>query len=486
MKIYKLLVLGIFSFLIFSCSKDINDRTSAEFLSAYMKENKNVVLFGKVDFKQILEKADYKNIPKLSVLLKSEMAQFEKAIDLQQSVHFALEGPFEEDGTPSKVIAFMRVTNSDSLASKISSLGLMMEKDGDMKFVQENDVTIGVKKNIAILITKKSTNGKKYDGKKELLEAFKKTEDDLSEGKTDQILAQKSDITLGVNLQNLYESSSTSLEKLPENKKKEFAALMKDSYFQSTISFEKGQAVMKTENLFSNELMNRMFLNEDPSAKIISKLGKGNARLGLAMNFDMQKLESFLEDFAPEFMESLVEGNFQLQMASSTLGDKPLSNLMSGVLGMVMVGDLMKDGSLVPEANIYMGLGKKGKDVSELLKSLAPGGSDIFGMKYTINEKEIIVSSGKSTDTKLKIPQFAASFGKKGITAFMNFDGMDVKSLDLDDEMKFIYAIQNISMSADNKGSELILKGKKSSENILKQMMDVYVKDIEKTIGEIN
>jgi hypothetical protein len=482
MKKILLLLNVVLIFTIVSCSKDVKNRTSAEYLSAYMKDNKNVVLFGKIDIKQILEKADYKNIPKVSVLLKSEMSQFEKAVDLNQSIHFAMEGPFEKDGTPANLIAFMRVNNADSLASKISSFGLMMEKEGEMKYTQENDLSVGIKENIAIVITRKG----KYDGKKALLEAFTKAENDLSEGKVDQILAKKGDITMGVSLQNLYASSNTSLSNLSATKKKEFEALVNDSYLQSSISFETGQAVIESQNLFSSELMNRMFMKEDAAASIISKLGKGNARLGIAMNFDMQKMETFLDDFAPEFKKELTSSNMQMQLFSSTLGDKPLTNLFGGKLGLVMVGDMMRDGSLVPEANIYMQLGNKGKEVSEMMKSFFPAGSDVFGMKSVISEKEVLISSGKSTNSKLVIPQFANQFGKSGFTAFMNFDGMDVKSMDLDDELKFIYAIQNITVSMDNAGSKMVIKGKNQKQNILKQMMDIYVKDLEKTIGEIN
>lgn len=468
-------------FLLFSCSKDVNNRTSAEYLSAYMKDNKNVVLFGKVDIKQILEKADYKNIPKVSVLLKGEMSQFENAIDLTQSVHFALEGPFNQDGSPENLVAFIKVKNADSLASKISSLGQMMQKDGDMKFAQDNDVTIGIKQNLAIFISK----SKDYDGKVALKEAFEKCNNDLSEGKVDKILAKKGDILMGISFENLYGTSNTSLSNLPGNKKKELQALVKDSYMQSTISFENGQAVMNSENLFSTELMKRMFFDEDASASILSKLGKGNARLGMAMNFDMQKMESFLDDFAPEYKKDMIAGNFQLQMASSTLGDKPLTNLLSGKLGMVMLGDLKQDGSMVPETNMYVGLGNKGKEVSTMLKSLSSNGSDIFGIKTIINEKEVILTTGKSTTNKLIIPNFASNFGKKGITAFMNFDGLDLKSMDLED-MKFLYALQNILISADNMGASIVIKGKNSQQNILKQIVEIYVKDLEKSIGALN
>jgi len=174
MKKLSLLTLITAMFIAISCSKDSKNKTASEFLSSYMKDNKNVVVFGKMDMKSILEKADYKNIPKVSVLLNSEMKDYENSVDLSQGINFALEGPFEKDGTPSRLVAFVRVKNADSLASKIGSLGMMMEKSGDMKFSQDNDVSIGIKENLAIVVVRSG----KYDGKEELDAAFKKCEND--------------------------------------------------------------------------------------------------------------------------------------------------------------------------------------------------------------------------------------------------------------------------------------------------------------------
>ncbi|MFN5415842.1 MAG: hypothetical protein ACK5B9_02220 [Flavobacteriia bacterium] len=470
-----------FALLITSCSGDLEDRTASEFLSAYMKDNKNVVLFGKVDAKQILEKAEYKSIPKLSVLLKSEMKQYESALELNDGVCFAMEGPFDQNGNPAQLLAFVKVRNADSLASKVSSLGLPVQVSGDLEFVQENEVTIGIKENLAIVITKSG----KYDGKAALAEAFKKAEQDVSEGKVDQILAEKGDILMGASFENLYASSNTSLNKLNAQKKQEFEALVKDSYLQATVSFEKGQAVMEMKNLFSNELMNRMFMKEDPSASILAKLGKGNARVGLAMNLDMNKMETFLEDFAPNYKQDLIDGDFSLQMAASVLGDKPFTNLLSGKLGFVMTGNPTADGSFVPETNIHIGLGKKGNEVKDMVLGFFPS-DGVFGMKVQANAKEINVSSGNTSAAKLLIPGFANSFGKKGATAFVNFDGLDMKSFDLDEGGKFVYALQNILLTADNNGAKMIVKGKKANQNILKQIVDVYISDLEETIGNIN
>ncbi|MCE3296957.1 MAG: hypothetical protein K0R65_2671 [Crocinitomicaceae bacterium] len=481
MRKYTFLITIVAAFFMLSCSGDLSDRTAQEYLSAYMKDNKQVVLFGKIDAKQILEKADYKNIPKAAVLLKSEMQQYEAALDLSQGICFALEGPFAKDAAPSKFLAFVKVKSMDSLTSKITSLGLMMEEEGDMKFTQDNDVSIGVKEHLAIFITKKGN----YDGKVALKEAFEKTEQDPSEGKIEKILSQKGDILMGVSFQNLYATSNTSLEELPPAKKKQFEALVNDSYIQSRISFEKGQAVFESQNLFSKELMDRMFFQEDPGAAILAKLGKGNARLGVTMNMDMNKMESFVDDFAPDFKRSLSRLSFQMQLIMSSLGDKPLTNLLNGQLGLVMVGDMMRDGSLVPDANIYIGLGNKGKDVSEALAAFLPK-DGLYGMHVNVNDKEVYIASGGSDAKELSIPAFAAEFGKKGVTAFINFDGMDMESLGLRNEGKALYAFRHIMVTVDNNGSQMIITGKNPDENILKQVVNVYVKDLEKSIGAIN
>ncbi|MGV3630568.1 MAG: hypothetical protein ACO1O6_05160 [Bacteroidota bacterium] len=481
MRKYTFLIAIVSTFFMFSCSGDLADRSAQEYLSAYMKDNKQVVLFGKIDARQILEKADYKNIPKAAVLLKSEMQQYEAALDLSQGVCFALEGPFGHDAAPSRLLAFVKVKNMDSLTSKITSLGLMLEEEGDMKFTQENDVSIGVKEHLAIFITKKG----QYDGKVALKEAFDKSEQDPSEGKVEKILNQKGDILMGVSFQNLYATSNTSLSDLPPAKKKQFEALVNDSYIQSRISFENGQAVFESENLFSKELMDRMFFKEDPGAGILARLGKGNARLGVTMNMDMNKMESFLDDFAPDFKRNLSRASFQMQLIMSSLGDKPLTNLLNGQLGLVMVGDMMQDGSLVPDANIYIGLGNKGKDVSETLSAFLPK-DGVYGMQVKVNDKEVSISSGKTTDKELSIPAFAADFGKKGATAFINFGGIDMQSFGLRNEAKALYAFEHVMITVDNHGSKMIIKGKNPHENILKQIVNVYVKDLERSIGEIN
>jgi len=69
MRIKQFIALAIAAIFIVSCSSSIKDRTSEELLLAYLKDNKDVFVFGRVDVKAILEKTDYRNIPKINVLL---------------------------------------------------------------------------------------------------------------------------------------------------------------------------------------------------------------------------------------------------------------------------------------------------------------------------------------------------------------------------------------------------------------------------------
>lgn len=490
MRIKQIIALAFIAIFIFSCSSDIKDRTSKELLLAYLKDNKDVFVFGRVDVKAILEKTDYRNIPKVNVLLIEEMKQYESALALDQGVHFAIEGSIDQANSEAIGLGFVKVKNADSLANKIGSLGLMMSDVKGMKFVQNNDVSIGIKDEMAIFYTKSG----KYNGKAALEKAFKKCGEDLASGKAEEILNQPGDILAAINYENIINSGEKMMANLSKAKVKEIKALMADSYYYGTISFEKGQAVLEAKSMLSAEMMNRMMMKDDPSASILQKLGKGKARFGFAMNMDVVKYDNFINDFYPEAMNQLSQMNFQLQMTLATLGDKPFSALLNGKLGAVLVGDAISDGSFVPEVNFHLGLGNKGKVLSEMLgaftmgqKPDADGFVSMNGMAIKVNEQEITGHSEKTANyDKLVIPAFAENFGKKGVTGFIDLDGLDLKSLDLDEGAKFIYAIKNIYFEGGNEGFKMVIKGKKDQDNILKQMVDVYVDDIKQKIGLLN
>ena len=122
-----------------SCGKNEN-RPIEEYVSAFLNENENVVAFGKADLKSILDDMDYASIPKFGLIMKSQVKDFEKCVNLKSSVYYALEGPFLEDGTPTTTLAFIEVKNADSLSSQLSIQGFDMEEDGDLRYFEKRRV----------------------------------------------------------------------------------------------------------------------------------------------------------------------------------------------------------------------------------------------------------------------------------------------------------------------------------------------------------
>ena len=87
---------------------------------------------------------------------------------------------------------------------------------------------------------------------------------------------------------------------------------------------------------------------------------------------------------------------------------------------------------------------------------------------------------------KLMMPSGTGNFGKSGITAFINFEGLNLKSFELDEGQEVLYLIKYVTLEMDDNGSVIIIKAKKGNENLLKQAVDVLVKQFAGKIGEIS
>ena len=468
------LILGLL--LIASCNNK-KDSVLIDSVSSFIEGNQKVVSFGSVDYNQILDKAEYKSIPKLNKILETELNRLGNSIDTKQPVYFALEGPFDSRGNPEAFYAFFDVVNVDSLAERLSSSGLFIETDGKMKYSADGDLAIGAKGNLAILITKKE----KYDGKIALQEAFKQIETKKDHDKISKLLKKDGDLVLTANLENLYGSSNTDLSKLDEGKKKELNDMMKNSYVQTTLNFEKGKIVLKSENQFSDALQKRMVFNDKSNVKIEDNLGTGEAKIGVSFDFNMAKLESFIDDFAPDLKKELTRNRPEAAIAMMVLGDNPLTKVFSGYGGAVIVGTPGM-GSFVPDINFNVGIGKEGKGIFELMLNQSK-----TEYVYTITDTDLIAktpNSGKES-TKLVMPDCAKNFGKGGITGFIDVKGLNVQAFGLPSQYNAVNLIESITFEYNNKGGEFVINFFNKDQNVLKQTIDLYVKDIEKTINSL-
>lgn len=474
MSLKRLFSLFIACLFLFSCS-DKAGRPVKEAVSAFIKEHDNIVSFGTVDIQSILDKAEYKSIPKVGALIEERLRN---VLNTKSPVYFAMEGPFDRNGNPAATFAFVDVANKDSLVELLGSSGLYMEESGDMKYNLNSDVSIGVRGNLAILVVKKE----EYDGKALLAAAFGETQGNVSGGRTDKLLAKKNDINVNLVLEKLYGTSNTDLAKLDEVKQNEIREMAKDSYFHANINFEKGKMTLNTENMFSAALQKRMFFKDDNQGSVKGKLGKGKACLGVASNFDIAKVESYIDDFAPQIKDKIFDSRTEISLAAMLLGDHPLAKVFNGVAGLVVVGDPRMTG-FVPEVNLNIGLGPEGKPFANVAASALLGKR----FNYVVTDTDLLASSpnagaGQST---LIIPECGKDFGKEGLTAFADFADMDLQSFGLPMQYKYIGIIKNITFRMNNDRGELVVSALDPEKNILKQIVDLYIKDIEKQVSAV-
>ena len=467
--------------LLFSCGGNQDNRPLKEYVSAFLAENESIIAFGKADLNTMLNKSDYKSIPKLGVILDAELKAYQGILNRKTPAYFALEGPLLEDGAPTTSYVFLEVVNADSLAKKLTQQGFDLNTSGDFQFFQSGDISLGIRNNLAVLISKKED----FDGEKLLTQTFDKVKQDVSGGKMDKILSVQSDLVIGMNISNLYTTSATDLSDLSEEKQKKLKDMVADSYIQTTISFDNGAAILETKNLFSKILQSKLFFKSDATSSIISNLGTGKPTLGLSMNIDMKKLQAFMDEYSPNTLKDFAEimgGEFQMALAMG--GDAGLAGLINGQLAGVMVGEPNAQEGL-SDFNLFVGLGNNGRTLAEGFQSLLSNGM----AKVELNKKGLSAFSSLKyvpiPGENIDVPKGCEVFGKKGITAFVNFEGVDLTSFELEDEQKLIYLIKYVTFEMDEHGSKLLIRVKNGKENVLKQIVDLLVVDLSEKISKI-
>lgn len=482
----KSLIFSIFAIsgilLISSCSSDSTERDAAEATSALIEGNEKIVAFGHISAMNMLNNADYKSIPKVNTILGSVLGNWKKGLEIDKPIYYALEAPFSQDGTPETVYALINIKHEDSLASIISEMGYALDKDGDLSYHQENDVTFGIRNKLLIIISKPGD----YDGKAKIKEAFTLTEGDLSEDTAEEIIEEKGDIVSGIDIARLLSTSNTELEKLSAEKKAHLDELVTDAYIKTVANFENGMATVESTNIFSDDLKDELFFKDKNGATLVSKLGGGEPWMGIAMNLDLRKGESFLDDYLPTAQKRLTE-DFpgEAKFALLALGENPFSKLFSGQAGMILKGDPKSAMGMELEYSSFLGLGPKGDILQKIMEDQfsvfgeKKGDTFIMGeLRVKSNKQGIFASSGKETIGKLNLPSYAKNFGEDSFSLFIAFEKMDVQSLELEDEAKVLEILQYVTINANRDGSKMVIAAKNKKTNILKQVTDFYANQI--------
>lgn len=450
--------------LIVGCGGSHN-KTVEESFTSFVQSNSKVVGFGSVKVKEILTKADYTKIPKFGALIANQLTAFSGSINIDKPLYFAAEGPFDKDGIPATLYVFAESKNQDSVSKKMKSLGYEMiaDKENRFSYYQDKEMSISVKESLIIGVFKPATK----DFKSILAASYKLAENEIKEDKVKEMIQSKEDIVAGINLESLYATSNTDLEKLPKEKKDLLKGMMKSSYILNTVNFNPGEMVIKTQNYFSDELKKRIPLKQEIATNALQNLGTGEPRLGLLFNLDFVKLNSLLKEL---MLEEEVKGMTR-EFSNEVLSFGELfGDILNGQFGAVVYEESMAEGGLTPQTNVFVGLGKQGKDGFDKLQ--IPGldliQRDIFDSHAIFYTSEAF----KPTDEPIKVAQGCENFGTKPISGFIHLNGIPVEDFDAEGAYKFIEKIDYVYFEYGVDGGVLKLQAIDQKTNILKQSVD--------------
>jgi hypothetical protein len=455
-----------------ACSSKGNERNAEEATSALIEGNEKIVAFGHVDAMNILNDAGYKSIPKVNVILGSVLNNWKRGLEIDKPIYYALEAPFAQNGTPETVYALINIKNQDSLSSIISEMGYALDKEGDISYHQEDDVTFGIRNNLLIIISKPGD----YDGKVKIKEAFQLTEGDLSEDTAEEIVEQKGDLVSGVDISRLLTTSNTQLKSLPADKMDELTALVEDAFVKTVVNFDNGAINIESQNLFSDKLKDKLFFKDKNGATLISQLGGGNPWMGMAVNVDLRKGEEFISSYLPDSKKDFISNlPTEQKFALMALGENPLSKLFSGQAGVVLNGDPKSAMGMELEYSSFLGMGPKGELLQQIVQekfgSLATKKGNVYELgelQIKLAKKGVYASSGKGNTGALNLPPYVKNFGEDSFSMFIAFEKMDVASLELQDEAKVIEILQYMTVNVNRDGTKVVIAAKNKNTNILK------------------
>lgn len=453
-----------------------------ETTSKFIAGNGNIVFFGKADLKGMLDKTNYKQKDeKVDTLITSELIMLERALNLKQSVYYAVEGPLAEDGTPVATYLFMEATSDTALISELERRGYPVDETKDFTYTEDGDFAMGIKDQLVFAVVK---NGQS-EAKKDLSKMRKELKGDVSGGKVDEILAKDADIVIGTSLQKLYETSSTDLEKLDKDKKSELTAMVADSYIETTFKFDKGMAVVEAKNLFSEPLMAIMPFKTDDSGELLAKINKGSGTpiAGFAMDMDVSKMEKFVNSYSPETIEAVFQS---FGLAGNMFGGLPVASMVTTGQAIGIFTADMENNAM--HANAFVGLSKLGSDIGKDQLDRT-GVTEYFQLEQDKDGLRASFTFGMGENDKsktLELPAECKDFGKKGIMAFLYLNEVNMEDFGMFGSFEMLEDVEYVVFNADNEGAKLVIKSKKEDVNILENSTDIVMEIFQDKVTVLN
>lgn len=484
---------------LYSCDKQ-EDRSVKDAALSLVTNQEDIVNYGYVDVSKIIDKGELEKVDVLGPVIKNNLNGMKSAINIDDRLYFALSGPYDKDGKPSKVIGLAKIVNKDSVQTFFSEMGFMFEEEENKLVYYDMSTAIGIDDNFVVFVTADFQG----DPKGTLMEAFKNINDKDKDGKIADILNEDTDILMAANLSNLYATSNTSLQNLPKEQKKEIAEMVKGSHISAQIHFNPGNLTLDINtSRVSQTMKDAYFFKSTGAEKAASSIGPGKPILGMATALDIAKMEKFINRFSPgaakEVYGSLGIGGFFLQ----AMGSEGIASLVNGDIGMNLTGidaeEMMYGG--LPVFNAYVGLGSNGDNLKDLIHTYSEEGTfeDLGDGYYRMNSAilhakndALILHSNDSLKERFIVSPVEKrigmeNFGNKPLFIYADFKQVEAMELPLSKQAKmFVELTEYGTVEGDNEGISIKLNMKNSTDNALKQAVEKAVDQFANQISNIS
>lgn len=485
------LIIVITTLIISSCGKDKNKVKVKSAVASFATSHQDVIGYGYIDIKQILNKSDLESVEGIGKGFVDIFTSLESGVNLESGIYYAFTGPLDNNGMPDKVFAFFPVENKDSLKVKLEEeMGYLFEEEDGLMMYDDMSTAIGFNDEIAIVVMTQFGE----DPKEELKSAFIKTTSKDQNPKIVEILDLETDILLGTNLSNLYNTSNTSLNTLPEKRKKEILAMVEDGHYSATIDFNDGNitAELNTDRV-SDALKEEYFFKSDFESAIFEKLGPGTPIVALATAMDVNKMEELMILVQPEGADSPIK--------YLGLGDQKVGDIIDGEFGFALnsAPDMMGSG-MIPAFNFYASVGENYEFLSDMAKVYSEEGviEDLGEGYYRYQEtsiayfnNEAIILQSNAVDKanfktgKLNNIRGMNNFGEKPLSVFIDVAALNKAEVSgfANDAELLLKLTDYITIEADNKGSKMVIQLLNKNENVLSQILEAFRSDLKEQFG---
>lgn len=490
-------VISLISSIFLSCGSEKKNINIEDAFVSLVTNHEKVVGYGYVDVASIVQKGDLASIPSVGEMVESNFSKLSNAIQTDGKIFYAMTGPLDRDGMPSNVISIAKVKNKDSVRRVFTEMGYDFEKENERLVHFDMSTAIGIDDDFIVVVTADFQG----DPKKEMMVAYEKMIAKDRDDRINEVISEETDILIATHLQNLYGTSSTSLNELPEAQKKEIQAMVENSHISTSVTFNNGDLTIHANtSRVSDAMKEAYFFKSKGAEKVAQSIGPGKPVVAMAAAMDLAKMEKFMNRFSPnaakEFYRGLGVGGFFMQ----AMGSDGISTLVNGNIGFNLTG-LSKDVVIyggIPAFNGYVGFGKNGENLKDLIHSFSEDGQvEELGDGYykmqqaigLVSKEELVFHSNDSVKERFNVQPITRvegmnDFGVEPVSFYVDMEQISNMEMTNSPQAEALLALaKHMTLSANPEGITMKLVMKNQNENVLKQIVTAAAEQFKSQIS---